>query len=255
MTPPSTHLPPPKSFRLFSRLPIAVRHAIYKLAAHFPRNIDLNLRPGNVDDIDYSSSTPPPAVLHTSYEARQEGLKWYKSGLPKSPGMRHVNDRTDHPSFYLNWKVDRLCLLGSGAHESQRTKIILRVFLDCCMSQGLRSLAMSLSLHLSIRDYAETLQYLFQVQEINLFSLETGSLLHVHRNLEFIDSAILKWSPIEYAKWKYLEINTDLSVVRLENIIQHLTNLCPWMELGDEETCFEYTKVMFKSCNWRKLDW
>lgn len=116
------------------------------------------------------------------------------------------------------------------------------------MTEGLRSLAMSLSLHLSTNDFARTLKYLYSVEEFILFSLETGALSYIPRKLEFIDSGILKWSPIDYAKWQFLEGNSDLSVVRLQHIVQHLTTLCLWMEMGGEETCFEYTKVMFKSC-------
>jgi hypothetical protein len=55
--------------------------------------------------------------------------------------------------------------MGTGAHESERNKILLRIFLDHCLTRVMRSLAASLTLQFQNDHYPETFNYLGSLGE------------------------------------------------------------------------------------------
>lgn len=121
------------SFTLFPSLPPEVRKDIWAFACFVSRNVDIygiklcegitGLRvckapegavPGAKDGLFYphvfQSNSRIPAILHTSAESREEGLKWYNLSF----GTNHSFDRLvvqTPPRIYVNFRVDRLCLM------------------------------------------------------------------------------------------------------------------------------------------------
>lgn len=120
------------SFERFPRLPFEIRQMIWKYACFHVRNVDLWARDGiqgsnplrtrspilnsfmrqfqPVNAPIYRSSCLPPAPLHTSQEARTEGLRWY-SLLPGTPAHPRSDVPAVSPRFYINWASDRIYLM------------------------------------------------------------------------------------------------------------------------------------------------
>jgi hypothetical protein len=85
-------LPTEEKFHLFPELPRELRNKIWKLAAYQPRIIILDDRQRFPSSRYSWSSTVPrqrrhPSMIHTSQEARAEGLRYYElcRERPKSP--------------------------------------------------------------------------------------------------------------------------------------------------------------------------
>jgi len=119
-------------FERFPRLPFEIRQMVWKYICFDIRNVDLWARDGvqgsnplrtrspilnqfrrqfePVKAPVYRSSCLPPALLHTSQEARKEGLRWY-SLLPGTPAYPRSEVPAVSPRFYINWASDRLCLM------------------------------------------------------------------------------------------------------------------------------------------------
>jgi len=132
------------SFSLFPRLPVEIRLKIWKAASFLIRNVEIRLRLAprraiqgaktNFIRSDYISNQPPPAILHTSREARSEGLRYYRldfgvtmEDLLERWHSRERNPRGFRPEpteavlnamkmrlrsamIYFNWQADRLCI-------------------------------------------------------------------------------------------------------------------------------------------------
>src|SRR6187402_1897009 len=79
----------PHAFTLFANLPIELRHKIWKLASFYSRRIKLFsgyqiwLAANHSHHVEGQSKVP--AILHTSKEARAEGLRYYSLCLEKTP--------------------------------------------------------------------------------------------------------------------------------------------------------------------------
>jgi hypothetical protein len=134
-------------FILFPKLPLELRRKIWKAACFMPRIIDLVssfnaltqamsiikktnanysilqwARPApRLDQILFGLNCPnvylshcriPPALLHVSREAREEGLKHYTLGFgtTRTKKMRKATLNFDSPAqIYVNWKCDIIC--------------------------------------------------------------------------------------------------------------------------------------------------
>ena len=71
----------PSMFSKFAKLPVAVREQIWRIVAEEPRTVSVsrNARSQRKYCIaSLTTSTPPPALLHATREARIEGLKIYR---------------------------------------------------------------------------------------------------------------------------------------------------------------------------------
>jgi 2EXR family len=107
-------------FTVFPKLSAELRIKIWKWVCFQPRNVDLwevrvcdKYSPRYPGFIVYKSHTTTPAILHTSQEAREEGLKFYVRAFSTSglvPDGRTGRWVTKHfPSqIYINPKCDTL---------------------------------------------------------------------------------------------------------------------------------------------------
>lgn len=89
-----------EEFACFPLLPPELRVVIWKFASHEIRELDVTLkRDADYNPTHFASTRPPPAILHTSHEAREEGLKYYKLAfdLDSAP-----------PRIYFNIDADRV---------------------------------------------------------------------------------------------------------------------------------------------------
>ena len=132
------------TFTLFSKLPVEIRLNIWKAASFLTRNIEIHQRltphramPGaktTFTHSDYFSNQPPPAILHTSREARSEGLKHYQLDFgvtmedllerwhlgernprgsrpePTKTELENMRMQLRPATIYFNWQADRLCV-------------------------------------------------------------------------------------------------------------------------------------------------
>ena len=87
-------------FQLFPSLPIELRLKIWKLASQVPRLVEVRF-PKNSLSHKHDFVSDPPAVLHTSHEAREEALKSYTLDL--------ATKHTLYPVCF-NFEVDILYL-------------------------------------------------------------------------------------------------------------------------------------------------
>ncbi|KUJ14072.1 uncharacterized protein LY89DRAFT_737067 [Mollisia scopiformis] len=116
-----------RSFTRFSLLPHDLRVDIWKIVTVQPRNLDIwPLRVGtfNYDrEIEgqaryatwrYFTTQPIPAVLHTTRESREIGLKHYSLNFRSSSlqDERYGLKVTIPPSIYFNVRYDRVFLMG-----------------------------------------------------------------------------------------------------------------------------------------------
>ncbi|KAH7379840.1 hypothetical protein BKA64DRAFT_749993 [Cadophora sp. MPI-SDFR-AT-0126] len=160
---------PTVNFILFPKLPTEMRLKVWKIVANETRNIDIWVRNLYITPVDGGQSfwapyylytgAKVPAVLHTSHESRVEGLKHYTLDF----GTQFRYPRSYHnysypavevrfqPQIYINWEVDRLCLMRpedfqeyitTDGNESKETKRI-ETFVEKCTSTKLRRLAVN----------------------------------------------------------------------------------------------------------------
>jgi len=108
-------------FHRFKDLPPELRIKIWKIASFVQRNIDIqNKELYMSDDFDCGepdfvphvifTTRPPPAILHTCQESRTEGLKYYTLEFGTTLSRRLCTVTTP-AKIYVNWAVDRLCLM------------------------------------------------------------------------------------------------------------------------------------------------
>ena len=115
-------------FAPFLELPVEIRLKIWKIIAHFPRDVQVSAPSvpcrdleGHWDEDDeseaksinkiinpvalerFKSSTPVPTILHISHEARVEGLHFYTEAFRK----RHTTGGT---RIYINPAADTLLI-------------------------------------------------------------------------------------------------------------------------------------------------
>jgi hypothetical protein len=117
---PSLEIPLPpldEKFHLFPELPRELRNKIWKLASHEPRIITLDEKQRLRSSVYTWKSTVlkqrrHPSILHTSQEAREEGLRYYELCKEKSKvsssgsGRRRHGRRLYKNTVYINFSVD-----------------------------------------------------------------------------------------------------------------------------------------------------
>lgn len=117
------------SFTYFPKLPLELRLRIWKAVSSNPRNIDLWLGKIKLGDMmldenkilagmpAFTSTSIPPAILQCCQESREEGLKNYRLSfgldLAFDGGLRVSME----PRIYINWKVDRVCLMDTLSYK------------------------------------------------------------------------------------------------------------------------------------------
>ncbi|CZR66005.1 uncharacterized protein PAC_15905 [Phialocephala subalpina] len=152
---------PPKltEFHPFPDLPIELRSIIWKEACFVSRDVDIWMRyQGEVrlDQIPeaeglevflphpYHSRSQAPSILQVDQESRAEGLRWYRLEFGTNMrigGLSYVLP----PKIYINWEVDRLCLMDASCIS--RTWAFRHdevSFSDICRQNGLKVLALNL---------------------------------------------------------------------------------------------------------------
>jgi hypothetical protein len=117
---------PPTTFPLFPQLPSELRLKIWSLALSSPRTVTISckkdtLNTGGRYASAFTTTTPPPAPLHTCREARYEGLTIYKPyfTVPSSeqwtryegpsvfkPYINSTKSTTSDIYTYLNFDLD-----------------------------------------------------------------------------------------------------------------------------------------------------
>lgn len=112
-------------FTCFPKLPIELKCRIWGLVACHERDVDITIekskyqvggRRGAASDsmFIYKSSSAHPAILHTSQEARNEGLRYYTlsfgSKFEGGGNSRNLAEVETAPKIYVNFEVDRLWL-------------------------------------------------------------------------------------------------------------------------------------------------
>lgn len=66
--------------------------------------------------ITYRSRCCAPSILHVNHESRVEGLKYYSLDFGVVKSTKDYNF-VSSPSIYLNWKVDRLCIMETDGWD------------------------------------------------------------------------------------------------------------------------------------------
>jgi hypothetical protein len=115
----------PPEFTCFGNFPFEIRAWIWKDVAFQPRVIDLWAQdlgtnasslsqPHDFTLFRYVTTQPPPAILHVNKESRAIGLKYYSlefgssNEIPGHHGLRAGSP----PKTYINFRCDRICLVG-----------------------------------------------------------------------------------------------------------------------------------------------
>ncbi len=125
------------TFTSFPRLPLELRLAIWRFAAFEPRNVEVctsnycnrpsapTYRDGSPRLLPHFFSTCPiPGLLHANQESREEGLKHFQAEFGNLVQLGGELWRVDPPTFtfepriYVNWKVDRICLMNYSIHQN-----------------------------------------------------------------------------------------------------------------------------------------
>jgi hypothetical protein len=99
---PSLQGPALTAFSLFLKLPIEIRHMIWKHAAMVSRTIELTTE--YLDRQPYEFQSRAPAIMHTSQESRSEGRRYYQRCVEKAsddPSPREVPN-----IIWINFAVD-----------------------------------------------------------------------------------------------------------------------------------------------------
>ena len=172
-----------RSFSHFPRLPPELRRQVWKHACFHPRDVDLTAsfeahtlvtkHEGIPTKFHYLSICPPPALLSVNNESRSEGLKWYtldfgsRSLNPLSPTSPSAGEGKPH--IYMNWTVDRICLVNWGLLTSYWHRHAGLDFKERCKRNGLRRLACNLQGFYFERSVREFLKNGVDVQEVSFF--------------------------------------------------------------------------------------
>jgi len=162
---------PLKKFTCFPKLPKELQLEVWKDAAFHGRNIGLWVKDvwskehGLFYRYNYFYSTcRQPSILHVCKESRAEALQFYKlefgingefvargqqlwDGI-RNPGRRVVSVKIP-PRIYINYAVDRLCIMDPGYHPRAAFEGILKI----CKASQLKFVAYGISSYL---DSAET---------------------------------------------------------------------------------------------------
>ncbi|CZT40856.1 uncharacterized protein RSE6_00522 [Rhynchosporium secalis] len=133
-------------FESFSRLPVELRQMVWRFFEEWDVDLDvLQISPNTgglrvrrpeqevswswlFESPTYFSRYAPPALLHTSQEARTEGLRWYVPcfGTPTYPAS---GTQAIPPRIYIKWTADRLCILypelGQNPNHNHPTESVL----------------------------------------------------------------------------------------------------------------------------------
>lgn len=124
-----------------------------KFASFVQRNVDVHAEFTNITDLFlvYTKSSPP-SILHTCRDSRAESLRHYSlefeylgSSERRYPGFKH--------GIYINWDVDRICLLkpnrfymADGPIAEVEASRGLKVLQDRLVNMGLKYLAIDVKL-------------------------------------------------------------------------------------------------------------
>ncbi|KAF4631110.1 hypothetical protein G7Y89_g7021 [Cudoniella acicularis] len=167
-------------FPIFGRLPPELRRMVWKAACFHQRNVDITasyLRHQLYYNWDesyyfdvyyYLSLSSPPAVLQVNKESRSEGLKWYSLDFGTQPTIS--DPKYSSPAHvYINWKVDRICLLNRGLLRSVHDYAGID-FQERCTRNKLRFLACNLSDDVSHQCLQELMPRGLLLEELALFN-------------------------------------------------------------------------------------
>lgn len=170
---------PPAAFTCFSKLPPELRCKVWREASFQKRNICITIKKLGTWDEDllegvwacpfaYISRSTHPAILHTSREARTEGLKYYTLDFGVSY-VRPLFTFSSPPRTYINWKADRVCITEPQLLNTRRFNFF-NDFINLCKERGLRNIAINVE---SLR-YDDILVAISKgptsLEQINLFS-------------------------------------------------------------------------------------
>ena len=153
------------TFHPFPRLPRELRNAIWMFASFIPRNVDIwacnpdghydenkgiwtqamgSGADGHVNLFYYNTMCAHPAILHTSQEARAEGIKHYE--LSFGTRLKERNFLWITPKqIYINFDADRICLLQSYNCMQSGWGNVGSDFFQQCKRNGTRYLALKVS--------------------------------------------------------------------------------------------------------------
>ncbi|KAE9370106.1 hypothetical protein N431DRAFT_546073 [Stipitochalara longipes BDJ] len=165
-----------RSFTCFPRLPLELRQLIWKHVSFQRRDVDITAsflshtlaidsEADFPEEFHYISVCPPPAILSVNREARSEGLRWYilDFGAPsiKFPSTSTLSffEREVKPHIYINWNIDRICLVNWGLIGRLFWPHAAMDFKEKCRKNKLRFLACNLHdfyFHRSVRKYLES---------------------------------------------------------------------------------------------------
>lgn len=158
-------------FTCFPNLPPELRQKIWKEGCCVSRNIDLwvtkNRNPGKLNRHPFicrSHSQRPPAILHTTKEAREVGLRYYSLfALTLSPGQ-----------IYVHWNCDIICpILHAQDHTLRPYES--NMLLDLAFRCG-EITRLALSLPYSNTGFLSMfLRYPSKVLEVTIYNALNGS--------------------------------------------------------------------------------
>lgn len=139
--------------------------------------------------VSYRIGSKPPAILQVNQESRLEALKHYQLDFGNSVGHMSL---ASEPKIYINWNVDRICIMDSHNGEKSN-EMVINDFKRRGFEHKLKFLAINTSHSLSRGHFDSVVGRWFSgLEEIVLFSLPMG------QNTDTIPSFSSKECEIEF---------------------------------------------------------
>ena len=198
-------------FPKFSQLPPEIRHSIWEFVCFQERNIPIDIQFNDVPDREdyldlyytcqYITTLPSPAILHSTRESRAQGLKHYNLAFGESFDFPAVGDSPDGwdsfpavsvevpATIYINWKVDRLCVILPRQFYVSQGECLLDDFFEICSRNKLQRVAVNINEGVTCAEICDIHE---RVAEVTIFTDDGDSLWSnlskSRRPLKFIDA-------------------------------------------------------------------
>jgi len=215
-------IPAERTFTCFPRLPAELRMKVWKYASHVTRNIDISTRilylssepqgKGAAPSYYYTSSCPPPSILHVCKESRTEAMIYYQLDFESSENVWNRSGTSRFPpvyiatppSIYINWQVDRVCLMDPDRfedynEESDACTRRLEDFVALCVKNKLEYFAANLTLEAPYTIWF--VPWEANLKELIIFHDDHCSARKTFRGIDFVDVTEEEY----YTVWKDLK--------------------------------------------------
>lgn len=263
------------SFTCFPKLPREIRLQIWSEVARQPRNVDIYIKDADIESRSEDSKirsckldetgiyhhplpsyrivsrSPPPTVLQTCQESLYECRKFFSlefGVLKYSPSTTNQHTTVVSPAkVYVQWKVDRLCLINSSCSE-----LNLRVATSIIIARA--TIMQAASIALNLYPTHDLWGRAYHLRNLAKFAYHTGA-----------EDVIIVWQPRVHKNGASIDVNgrinwvfTDFTANYLQTLVRNhdiFTDICTQkfnrflqvMSLTKEELALPVRERMKKS--------